>query len=246
MDGTAAASQPETKSELARLTGVVWEPGTTFPDIAARPRWWPPLAIVIVLSLVFMYSFSQHVGWDRFMRQQMETNPRMQQLDPAQREQAMTRGAQFAPIMGYVGAVVGFPVMTLIAAGAFLFVFRILLGADLTFRQVFAVYCYALVPTILSSVISLAVLFLKDPDQYDLQNPAMTNIGAFLDPLNTPKWLHSLASSIDVFTIWVLILLATGLAAASRKISWGSSLSAVLGTWVVYVLAKAGWAAMFG
>jgi Yip1-like protein len=243
---TAAAPQPEKKGELARLTGVVWEPGATFPDIAAHPRWWPPVLIIIVLSLTFTYSFTQRVGWDRFMRQQFETNPRTQNMDAAQRDQAIAAGAKFAPIMGYVGAAVGFPLMALAAAGVFLFVFRILLGAELSFRQVFAVYCYAMIPLIFSSVMGLAVMFLKDPEQFDLNSPTLTNIGAFLDPLNTPKWLHSLASSIDVFTLWILALLATGLAAAARKISWSTSMAAVVGTWVVYVLLKAGWAAMFG
>ena len=232
--------------EFARLTGVLWDPQPAFRDIGARPRWWPPLVIVMALSVVFIYSFTQHVGWDRFMRQQFENNPRTQQMDATQREQAMTQGARFAPIMGYVGSLVGLPLMALAAAGAFLLVFRTLLGADLSFRQTFAIYCYALVPLILSSVMALAVLFLKDPSEFDLQYPTPTNIGAFLDPLNTPKWLLSLGGSIDVFSLWTLALIATGLSIASRKISWGTSLVCVLGTWCVYVLVKVCWAAMFG
>jgi len=232
--------------EFSRLSGVIWEPGTAFRDVAAHPRWWPPLVLLVLLSLTFNYSFTQHVGWDRFMRQQMETNPRMQNMDAATRDQAITNGARFAPIMGYAGAVVGFPLFALVAAGLFLFVFRTMLGADLSYRQVFAIYCYALVPLIFSSLMMLAVLFLKDPEQFDLQNPILTNAGAFLDSLSTPKWLYSLASSIDVFSLWVLALLATGFSAAARKLSWSTSFAAVVGTWAVYVLLKVGWAAMFG
>ena len=93
---------------------------------------------------------------------------------------------------------------------------------------------------------ALAVMLLKNPEEFDLQYPTLTNIGAFLEPASTPKWLMSLGTSIDVFTLWVLALLATGLSVASRKISWSTSFATVLGTWGVYVLVKMGWAAMFG
>lgn len=242
---TPASAQPEPpKGEFARLSGIIFEPGATFRDIAAHPRWWPPLVIIMVLSLVFTYSFGQRVGWDRFMRQQMEMSPRTQNMDAATRDRAIEQGARFAPVMGYAAGVVGVPLFALAAAGLFLMVFRVMLSADLSYRQVLALYCYSIIPLIFSSVMGMVVMFLKDPEQFDLQNPVLTNIGAFLDPLNTPKWLYSLATSVDVFTLWVLALLATAFAAAARKISWATSMAAVVGVWVVYVLLKMGGAAL--
>ena len=93
---------------------------------------------------------------------------------------------------------------------------------------------------------ALAVMLLKEPDQFDLQNPVLTNIGAFMDSVSTPKWLYALASSVDVFSLWVMVLMATGLSAAARKISWTTSFMCVLGTWLVYVLLKVGGAAISG
>jgi hypothetical protein len=141
----APSAEPESKSmsELARLTGVVWSPGLAFRDIAAHPRWWPPLVIVIVISLVFTYAFTQRVGWERTVRQQLEANPRTQNLPSDQREQAIAAGARYAPIGAYGMSLVGFPVMALATAGVFLLVFRAVLGADLSFRQVLAIVCYA-------------------------------------------------------------------------------------------------------
>src|SRR5437868_9843608 len=247
MEATAALSQPEKMGELGRLTGVIWSPGTAFQDIAARPRFWPPLVLIVLMSLIFTYSFTQRVGWESFFRHQFETNTRMQQMPADQREQLLTQQVKWAPIFAYAASVVMTPVGAVIVAGVFLFVFRILLGAELKFRPVFAVVCYAMLPLVLSTLMALAVMFLKEPSEFDLQYPTLTNIGAFLDPLTTPKWLLSLGTSIDIFTLWILALLATGLAvAAARKISFASSLTAVAGTWAVYVLLKMGWAAMFG
>lgn len=250
--GTGTAAQPEAPGqpaqmgELGRLTGVLWEPGGTFRDIAAYPRWWPPMAIIIVLSLVFTYTFSQRVGFERFYRQQMETNSRTQNMEPAQREQAIAIQVKVAPYFFYGFSVIGTPVMALIVAAIFLLIFKTFLGADVSFRQVYAVCCYALVPLILSSIMALAVMLLKDPDQFDLQNATPTNIGAFLDAVSTPKWLYSLASSVDAFSLWILALLATGLSVAARKISWATSMTWVLGSWVIWVLIKMGSAAAFG
>lgn len=232
-------------SELGRLSGVLFEPSAAFRDIATHPRWWPPLAIIAVLSLGFIFSFSQRVGFDRFVRQQMDLNPKIQQMDPAQREQALAVSMKITPVIVYVVAVAALPVITLIVSAVFLLIFRTFLGAAVAFGQVFAVCCYALVPYILSSIMSFAVLMLKDPDQFDLQNPSPTNIAAFLDVTSTPKWEYSLAMSIDVFTFWVLVLLATGLSVASRKISWATSLTCVVGSWALWVALKVGLAAAF-
>jgi Yip1 domain len=247
---SAAASAPSAPakglSEFARLSGILWEPGATFRDIAARPRWWPPLVVVIALSLVFSYTFTQRGGWEHFFRQQMETNSRMQNLPADQREQTMAMQVKVGPYFAYGGAIIGIPCFALIAAGIFLFLFRTLLGAQLSFKQVFAICCYSFIPLIFSTLMALAVMLLKEPDQFDLQNPILTNIGAFMDSVSTPKWLYTLASSVDAFSLWVMVLMATGLSAAARKISWTTSFMCVLGTWLVYVLLKVGGAAVSG
>jgi hypothetical protein len=247
---SAAASAPTAPakelSELARLSGVLWEPSATFRDIAARPRWWPPLVIVIALSLLFSVTFTQRGGWEHFFRQQMETNSRMQSMPADQRAQTMAIQVKVGPYFAYGAAVVGVPFFALVTSGMFLLLFRSLLGADLSFNQVYAICCYSFIPLIFSSLMALAVMLLKEPDQFDLQNPILTNVGAFLDAVSTPKWLYSLATSVDVFSIWVMVLMATGLSVAARKISWSTSFMCVLGSWMVYVLLKMGGAAVSG
>ncbi len=242
---TSAQSEPAPMGELARLAGVVWSPGTAFRDIVARPRWWPPLVILVLASLILTYSFTQRVGWERFFRQQAETNSRMRDLPADQREQTVATQIRVGPYISYAAVAVGFPIMALATAGVFLLLFRTVFGADLSFRQALAIVCYSWVPLLFGTIMALAVMLLKNPDEFDLQYPTLTNIGAFLEPASTPKWLLSLGTSIDIFTIWVLILLATGFSAASRKISWGSAFAGVMGTWAVYVLVKMGWATAF-
>jgi len=231
--------------EFARLSGVIFEPKAAFQDISTHTRWWPPVAIIVVLSLVFVYTFSQRVGYERFYRQQMESNSRMQQMDPAAREQTIAMQVKVAPYFFYAFSILGTAVSALIVAGVFLLIFRTLLGAEISFGQAYAICCYSFVPLIFSSIMGFAVMMLKDPDQFDLQNATPSNIGAFLDATTTSKWLYSLASSFDVFTLWTLALMATGLSVAARKISWSTAITWVVGVWALWVLVKVGLAAAF-
>jgi hypothetical protein len=71
------------------------------------------------------------------------------------------------------------------------------------------------------------------------------NLGAFLSPESTSKAVMSLAKSIDLFSMLSMALLAIGYAAVSRKLTFGKALGAVVVPWILFVLCKMGWSAMF-
>jgi Yip1 domain len=232
-------------NEGSRLLNVFVDPKLAFADIVARPGWWVPMILLMVCSLTYMLAFSSHVGWERFMRQQMESQPKMQNLSPEDRERALEMQVKFGAPIGTVIAVVTQPIIILAAAGVLVFVFTFMLGATVKYRQALAVVSYACLPSGLAFAGGILVMFLKDPVDFDLKNPAGYNVGFFLDPHSVPAWLVSLGTSIDVFTFWYILLLATGMAAATKK-SWATGLTGVLIPWAVFVLLKAGAAAVFG
>jgi hypothetical protein len=83
------------------------------------------------------------------------------------------------------------------------------------------------------------------PESFNIRNFAPTNLGAFLDPVDTNKALYSLATSLDAVSIWSMILLGMGIAiVAGTKRS--SGYIAVFGWWVLFVLIGMGWAAAMG
>lgn len=224
--------------EFDRLTGVLFDPKATFPDIVARPRWWVPVVVLTVLTLTFLTVFQQRGGWAPFFRQQMERNQRMQQLPADQRERILEQQLRIAPIFGYIQGTVGVALFALVLAGILLFVFNILAGQNLEFRKLFAVTCYSLLPLGISSVLALVVFLVKGPEEFDLQQPVATNIGLFLDPSQVPAWVVSVASSLDLISLWVVLLLATGIAGAGRRLSWGRALGWMLGTWGAWIVVK--------
>lgn len=231
-------------NEFNRIAGVYLEPTETFRDISKRPTWWVPMILISVFSLLLTYSFSQRVGWERLTRQSLESNQRIADLAPEQRERMIEVSTRFAGVVAYPGAVLGRPVTILIAAAVFLFVFNLLLGARITYRQAVAVTSYAFLTFVLSTILSIVTLYLKSPEDFDLRNPIAFNAGYFLSPNSTPKWLFSMAGSADAFSFWTLALLATGFAICA-KMSWGKALIAVAVPWLLWVALSAARAELF-
>jgi hypothetical protein len=227
--------------EVGRLTGIIWDPKPVFEDLAARPRWWAPIILLTVFSIIFLTAFDRRVGMDTFARQQMEkqfqTNPQMAQMNDEQREQGIRFGMAIAKYMMYFGGVLGIAFSVLLTAAIMLGLMNWLGGAGLKFKQAFSVTSYSFVPTAISTVLTMVVMFLKNPEDFDMQHPLPANLGAFLSTQTTPKWLYGLASSIDLFAIWVMLLMALGFSvAAGRKMSFAKSLTLVLIPWALYVL----------
>jgi len=228
--------------EFSRITGVFFDPKKTFEDIAKRPSWIVPMVLIIIAALAVSITMGQRVGWERIVRHGMEASSRTQQMTPEQREQAVTMGVKFASIAAY-GAIIFVPVVFAIMAGVLLGVASGILSAGLRFKQVFAVVCYASLTGLISSILTIVVLFLKNPDEFNVQNALAFNPGAFMDPGTSSKFLYSLATSLDLFSFWTILLMAVGLrAAAGKKLSFGSAVFAVVLPWAVYVLGKSAWA----
>jgi hypothetical protein len=99
-------------------------------------------------------------------------------------------------------------------------------------------------PFVIQGILGIITLYAGlDPDSFNLKNPVGTNIGYYM-PLDWPKWLLAFGTSIDVLTIWVLILLTIGCATvAGMKRS--TAAAAVWGWWIVITLVKVVTAAVF-
>ncbi len=237
---------PAGMSEGARLAGIFWEPKPVFQDLAERPRFWVPLLLLTVLSVAYIVSFSQRAGWEGLFRRQFESNSRVQQLSPEQREQALAQSMKFAVPMAYASAVLGVPIATLVVAAILLGIFNLAGGANLKFAQAFSITCYSFMPSALATILAMVVLFLKDPADFDLQNPLPLSLGAFLGPQDAAAWIRSVANSFSLFTIWLILLLALGLSTAARRMTFAKGLALVGVPWGIWVLLRAALAGVTG
>jgi hypothetical protein len=241
----AVAPAPAGMGEFSRIIGVFFEPKKTFEDIAKRPTWIVPVVLIVIAVLAVSITMGQTVGWERIVRHNMEASSRTQQMPAEQRENAVAMGVKFASIFAY-SAIIFVPLAYLVMAGVLLGVASGIMSAGLRFIQVFAVVCWASLTGLISSILTIVVLHLKNPDEINVQNALAFNPGAFMDPNSGSKFLYSLATSLDLFSFWTILLMAVGLkAAAGKKLTFGGAVFAVVLPWAVYVLGKSALAGVF-
>jgi hypothetical protein len=244
---TSPTPAPEAQAPInhfGRLTGALFSPGATFVDIARRPSWIAPIALLTILSLAVSVLMARKVNWERVVAKQMEQNPRTEQLQPQQRQDAIQRGAKVARSFVYVFGVLGPGIFALLVAAIYLGAFNLLAGAGLGFGTAMAAGSHALMPSAVANVLAIVILAIKDPEAIDPEHLIAANLSVAV-PSDAPKWLMKLAESFDLFSLWILVLLAVGFAAANpKKISRGRAFGIVFGLWAVYVLIKVAWAAL--
>jgi hypothetical protein len=241
---SSAEPAPQGMSGFARIVGVFFEPGKTFEDIGKRPTWFLPLLIIVLSTITFTTLLGQHVGWDHIVRQQVENSSRAAQLTAEQREAQIAVGARMAPIFGFATVVI-IPLSYVIISGILLAMTAMMSGG-LKFKQVFAAVCHSGLSGVVYAVLGIAVMFMKKPEDFNVNNPLMFNVGAFMDPQGASKFIYSLATSIDLFSFWMIFLIATGLnGAAGKRLSFGGAMTAVVVPWAIYVFGKSALAGIF-
>lgn len=234
-------------SQGARIINTFIAPSKTFTDLRRSAAWWAPFLLMVIFSIAFVYVGGQKVGFRKIMENQMQSQPkqqeRLEQLSPEQRERQMQQAAKLTEIISYCFPVIQLIILIIIAAILF-GTFKFAAGADVSFKVALAIVMYASLPGLLR--VALAVVSLlagASPDSFTFQNPVATNPGYFMHPADSP-FLYSVASSLDIFLIWTLILTAIGFTCVS-KVKRGTALAIVFGWWAVFTLAAAGLGALF-
>ena len=79
----------------------------------------------------------------------------------------------------------------------------------------------------------ITLYFAGSPENFDLKQPAGTNIGYYLP--DAAQWVRTLFSFADIVGIWVLILLVFGTATVA-KVKIGSAAAVVVGWWLLIII----------
>jgi hypothetical protein len=235
-------------NQWERVVDIFIAPSKTFNDILRSANWWLPWLLGVLVTLGFGLAIQQRVEWDKaygniLLQSSQAEQDRVSQLPPDQQVRQKAIGAAFVKYIFWATPVLGL-LFAAIAAGVLLATLNFGLGGHAKFVQVFAVWMYGTLPFVIQGILGIITLYAGlDPDSFNLKNPVGTNIGYYM-PLDWPKWLLAFGTSIDVLTIWVLILLTIGCATvAGMKRS--TAAAAVWGWWIVITLVKVVTAAVF-
>ena len=248
MSDTVANAQPSIPlNQMERVIDTFVAPSKTFHDLLRSASWWLPWLLGVLVTLGFSATIQQQIGWDKtysnILQHSSETQQeRLAQLPADQQARQKAIATSFTKYIVWASPVLGL-LFAAIAAGVLLVTLNFGLGGRATFGQMFAVWMYATLPWLIQGILGIIVLFAGlDADAFNLKNPVGTNLGYYL-PADGPQWLIAFGTSIDVLSIWVLVLLTIGCAVVA-KTKLAATGTAVVGWWVLITLAKVGIAAI--
>lgn len=159
-----------------------------------------------------------------------------QQMTPEQTQKAMA----FTEMI-FKGTLFAFPlfhlVWTAFVALLLWLGMNFILGGTSRYPALFCMAMYAAIPGLIKTVLAMITMMFSNNDGFNLENPVGTNFGYFMSS-ESSKFLHSLLSSLDIFTLWYVILLGFGGAILAR-IKPKNGVVLVVSVWLVVILIKA-------
>jgi hypothetical protein len=200
---------------------AIWE---DFIDIFYAPSYvfarrqngsfWIPLFVVTILMGIIYFLTSgamQPIVDAEFNRQAaaaMRHNPQLN-------AEAMDRFRQFASRIAQVVVIVSVPIVIL-ATGTALWLVGKLFEAKQTLRASLVVAAYSCVPKIIEAVVNGLQALLLDPSQLNGPFRVSLGLGRFFDPDVASPLLLAVLGRVNLFTLWVTVLLAIGLAVTGK------------------------------
>ncbi|HEX8282324.1 MAG TPA: YIP1 family protein [Pyrinomonadaceae bacterium] len=245
---------PAPMSFPAKLAGIFFEPSSVFRNLRAHPRWLAALILMSLLAFAYSTAFTQRLTPERIVN--FTTDKVAEQFKLPPERVAEMKDQQIADAKA-PGKVAGNAVTTFAGAfviycliGGLCMLLVLLFGGRLGFWQALSVAVWAgLPPAIIGRVLSLVLLYLKDPDDIHPvlgQGGLVTdNLGALVKPGEHPI-LFALLSAFGVLAFYHLWLTATGLRNASERLSKGSAWTIALLFWGIGLLFAVASGALFG
>ncbi len=247
---TAPTSEPVTPERpggfFQNVIDIYVAPSEAFGRIVKSPTWVLPFVGSALLALAFVGVWVSRMDPAEFTKRQLQQQGGWDKIPAEQREALLEQQAKVLPVFIPVMAVLGNIVFVLITAGVLLFMFRFFYAGEVGFKQALAItaWCFFAVGLI-TTPMTLAVMSLKDDWNLNPQDVLQANLGLLLDKAETAKPLWALATSLDLFSLWVVFLLATGFAVAVKKATssalWGVGIPFA----ILILLFKVGPAALF-
>ena len=233
-----------------RVIDTFVAPSKTFLDIRRDASWWLPFLITLLAGACLYGAITTKITWKQIYDTNQENAPAfaknmMSKMTPEQRAEQDRRGPVTQEITWALSPL-GLLLINLAAAGVLLGTINFGFGGKARFGTVLAVTMYAgLVSWVIRMLLGTIAIFAGiAPEAFNVQNFAGTNLGYYLNKAETPAALYALATYIDPFTIWNLVLTSIGLAIVAG-IKRSSGYIAVFGWWLLILLLGTASAAAF-
>lgn len=228
--------QTEEMGMFKRIINIVFEPSKVFRSIVEERKLLVPI-ILIAISLVLLAipkapmveDYNRNLTGKIYKSEAFLSTV---QITPEQADKSVESAAKISKIVSYFSPIMAL-VMLLLQALVFYLAFKILKGKG-TFVQTFSVLVYAYLIKVLGEAVrTINVVISGKAD--------VTNSFALLMPhSDKTSFVYNLVGSLDLFSIWALIVAALGLSII-HNVSKKKAYLTVFSLWIVYILGMAGY-----
>ncbi|MBN1503869.1 MAG: YIP1 family protein [Candidatus Eisenbacteria bacterium] len=214
---------------LGRAFRVLFAPTQVFTELERKPEWLAPVVICILVAVLSSIILVPSVILPHQRQLMEERGLTEEQLEAARPWLESGRTL----IIAVVTSVVGTPIVLLIVAGVFHLVCGLLLRGQANFMRTFSVAAFAWMVSLPEAIVKVPLaLASKSPE-------VQTGLGLLMARDQSAgfgyRFVQSVLSNVDIFTLWKVVLLALGVA-VMFKFTRRKSYYATGGIWLVYVL----------
>jgi hypothetical protein len=229
LDAATVPPKPEKSSLLDDFMDLFYAPSAVFARREKSSFWIPLLIVSVLLGLVFVANRD-------LMQPIMEAEmSRAMAKQGTQLTEEQIKGMQkVSGVLGTVGAFVFAPI-TMMFIGLITWLVGKFFDSKQTLNAAIMVAAFAYVPKVVEGILMRVQGTLIDTSSFTSPFSFSIGLGRFLDPDTTSPILLALLGRVDVFTIWVTVLLVIGLA-VTGKISRGRAAIAGLIVWLLGAL----------
>lgn len=214
---------------------TLWAPARALAVAADERRCAWALALLTAASLVFSALLVTRVDFAGAAEEALDKVPaEVAKMTPHERVEKIESGRKVAVIGVYTGAALGPAFSVLAAALALWLAFKVVAGSP-SFIAAFAVTAHASIPKALKQVLALPALWRSSSlSMADVDRIFPSSLAALVpDGMPSPKL--ALLSSVDLFSLWSVVLVALGMAYVA-KVSRVRSAVVVAVLWASFVL----------
>ncbi len=241
----AVPPSPPALSEAERVIDTFVAPTKAFTDLRRSSNWLVPAVLLILSTVALVWTADMKIGFQKIVDNQLVLQPKqaeaLDKLSPEDRAKRMETVVKINRTISYVSPAIVL-IYLIIVAAVLLATFNFGLGTELKFNQCIAVTMYTSLPGIIKAGLAILVILLGATGNFTFQNPIASNLSGLVEP--SSHFLYTLLLSIDVFTIWTLLL--AGLAfSCLTKVARGTCQAVVFGWWLAFILSTSAIAAAF-
>ena len=238
------APQPAGPGGLAALTGMFFQPSASFKALAAKPLFLWPLITIIVVALASQVVLLPRLDMEGTIREGLERFGQSGKMTDQQIHEAATSQGTMQKIVQVAGPLFAIPMGLLVLSLVYMLGLKVV-GSTASYDRVLAVVAHATAPpAVVKPLLTMVVGFQRESfTAMEMENLLKSNVGAWLGT-EAPKALVALGSVLDIFNLWLWVLLVLGLSIVGR-VSRSAAAGVVAALWGLYTLARVGFALLF-